>query len=336
MLVRNDSADAYVRRPPADLRLFLVHGGEEGLVHERAGRLARTLAQAAKAEIVNLAGPAVVADPGLLLDEAYAIGLFGEKRVLWLDADGRDPLGALKPLLEKPPLDCSVVVEAGNLKKGAPLRDAFERANNAACIECYADDAKSLGALIAEWARTEKLTVSKDAEKALSEQLGLDRMTSRGELAKLALYALGTGRIELEDVEAVVADAAPSSLDALIDASLAKDLKGLEAAAARYFADGGDAEEAMRRTVQRVMLLKRVRAEMDQGRGFDAAAQALFVKLPFAAKAALGRQAQIWTSAALAKRLPSIHAAAARVRRDPKMAVPLATRLLWALSSGGR
>ncbi len=336
MIVKNDTADAYVRRPPADLRLFLVHGAEGGLVHERAGKLTRTLAEAARAEIVNLVGPAVVADPGLLLDEAYAISLFGDKRVLWLDTDGRDPLNALKPLLEKPPIDCSVVVEAGTLKKGAPLRDAFERSNAAACIECYPDDAKSLGALVDELARTEKLTVSKEAKEALVSLLGLDRMTSRGELAKLALYALGTGRIGLEDVEAVVADAAPSSLDALIDASLSKDLKGLEAAAARYFADGGDAEEAMRRTVQRVMLLKRVRAEMDQGRGFDAAAQALFVKLPFAAKAALGRQAQVWTSAALARRLPSIHAAAARVRRDPKMAVALATRLLWALSSGGR
>jgi hypothetical protein len=90
----------------------------------------------------------------------------------------------------------------------------------------------------------------------------------------------------------------------------------------------------MRRLLQRVMLLVRLRAEMDQGKGFDAAAQALFVRLPFAARGALARQAQAWSSASLIRRFPAVHAAAARIRRDPALADATAVRLLWSMGSG--
>lgn len=332
--VKNDSADAYVKRPPNGVALFLVHGNEEGLIHERARTLALGLGKALGGGVLQMHGPDVAANPGLLLDEAYAIGLFGDKRAIWIDADGRDLARALEPLLQEPPRDCAVVIEAGNLKKGTALREAFERSPAAAAIECYPDDDRSLSALIEEEASAAGLRVSPGAKAALLANLGADRMSSRGELAKLAMYAKGAATIEASDVAAIVAGAAPSSLDAMIDLALGKDLGKLETAAARYFAEGGDGEEVMRRLLQRVMLLVRLRAEMDLGKSFDMAAQALFVRLPFAARGALGRQAQTWTSASLIKRLPALQAAAARIRRDPALADATATRLLWSMSSG--
>ena len=38
-IVKNDLADAFVKQPPEDLRLFLVHGNDDGLIHERAKAL---------------------------------------------------------------------------------------------------------------------------------------------------------------------------------------------------------------------------------------------------------------------------------------------------------
>ena len=333
--MRSSSADAYVRRPPAGVTLFLVHGPEEGMAHERARLLARGLGQALGGGVLQMRGSEVRAKPGILLDETSAISLFGDKRAIWLDADGVDLTRALEPLLAQPPRDCALVVEAGELKKGSALREAFERSGQATAIECYSDEAKSLSDLIDEESRAAGLTVSRDARDALLAALGADRMASRGELAKLALYAHGQGQIEAADVEAIVCDAAPSSLDALVDAALVKDMRRLESAAARYFSEGGDGEEVLRRLLPRIALLRRLRNEMDKGRPFDAAAQALFVRLPPAAKAALGRQADLWTTPMIARRLPMIHMASARIRRDPRLAAPLATRLLWALASGG-
>ncbi|MGD1038723.1 MAG: hypothetical protein ABR878_16460, partial [Roseiarcus sp.] len=34
--ISNTTADAYVKRPPRETHLFLVHGTDDGLIHERA------------------------------------------------------------------------------------------------------------------------------------------------------------------------------------------------------------------------------------------------------------------------------------------------------------
>ena len=51
--------------------------------------------------------------------------------------------------------------------------------------------------------------------------MGGDRLASRSEITKLALYARGHDRVELEDVMAITADASALALDALLDAVFA-------------------------------------------------------------------------------------------------------------------
>ena len=107
------------------------------------------------------------------------------------------------------------------------------------------------------------MTIAAEARDYLVGLLGSDRGATRGEIAKLILYARGKQRIEIEDVEAIVADAAPSTLDATIDAALLGDRAGLEAGAGRYFADGGDPGFLVTRLAQRLTLLHRLRLEME-------------------------------------------------------------------------
>ena len=143
-------------------------------------------------------------------------------------------------------------------------------------------------------------------------------------------------RITAEDVEAIVSDAAPSNLDQVVDQALLGDLKAVETSLTRFFDEGGEAGLVMIRLVQRLLLLHRLRLEMDQGRPFDAACQALFVKLPMPARRALAKQAERWTSESIAQRLPAVRLASARVRGDARLADVLATRALWALASASR
>ena len=72
---------------------------------------------------------------------------------------------------------------------------------------------------------------------------------------------------------------------------------------------------------------------MDQGRSFDAACQALFVRLPAPAARKLAAQSERWTSDSILRRLPVIRAASARVRSEPRLADILATRAVWTLAS---
>lgn len=337
-IVNSAAADGFIQRLPDAIRFCLVHGPDEGLAHERVKAILRSRIgdDLDPLRLVRLEGDAVARDPGALADEAYAISMFGGSRAIWIDVQGRDLLPALDPLFARPPTDCTIVVKAGQLKKGTALRTAFENSAARASIECFSDDANALESLIDAEARGAGLTIAPNARAVLVDLVGADRRTTRGEIAKLMLYARGQSEITVEDVEAIVSDAAPSNLDAVIDHALLGDLPGVEASLARFFHDGGDADYLMIRLIARVTLLHRLRLEMDQGRPFDAARQTLFLKLPPSALRALARQADRWTTESIGQRLPALRLASARVRLDGDLAEVLATRALWALASGRR
>jgi DNA polymerase-3 subunit delta len=333
-IVNSAAADGFIQRLPKEVCFCLIHGPDEGLAHERAKRIVRNLIgdNPDPMRLVRLEGDAVAREPGGLADESYAVSMFGGARVIWIDAQGRDLLPALEPLFARPPVDCTIVVKAGQLKKGTGLRAAFERSRICAAIECYPDDADALESLVEAEARAAELSIESDARAALIALVGADRRTTRGEIAKLMLYARGKSRITAEDVEAIVSDAAPSNLDELIDHALLGDPAAVEASATRFFHEGGDPGELMVRLAARLTLLHRLRLEMDQGRSFDAAYQAQFVKLPASARRALEAQAERLTSESIVKRLPGIRQASARVRIDPELAKTLATRALWGVA----
>ena len=337
-VVKNAAADGFIQRMPKDVRFCLVHGSDEGLAHERSKAIIRSAlaGDTDPLRLTRLEGDAVAREPGVLADEAYAISLFGGSRAIWIEAQGRDLLPALAQVFERPPNDCTIVIKAGQLKKGTALRNAFERMSNAASIECYADEPKELGSLIDAAAREAGVTIAAEARAGLQALLGADRQTSRNEIAKLMLYALGRSRIEIADVEAIVSDAAPSVQDELVDRALLGDLPGVATYAARFFREGGDAQSLMARLVARLTLINRLRLEMDQGRPFDAACQTLFVRLPPAALRALGNVAQRWSADLIARQFPAARAASARVRAEPHLSEVLATRALWALASRSR
>ncbi len=336
--INSGAADGFIQRLPKEISFYLVHGQDEGLTHERVKAIVRGRigADADPLRLVRLDGDAVARDPGALLDEAYAISMFGGNRVIWIDAQARDLMAALEPLFARPPTDCTIVIKAGQLKKGTALRTAFESSAARASIECYPDDSSSLESLIDAEARAAGLAIAPDARAALLDMVGADRRTTRGEIAKLMLYARGQSEITAEDVEAIVSDAAPSNIDDVIDHALLSDLPEVEASLSRFFHEGGDADYLMIRLIARLTLLHRLRLEMDQGRPFDAACQALFVRLPMSARRALARQAERWTSEAIAERLPAIRLASARVRTESDLADVLATRALWTLASRRR
>lgn len=336
--VSNAAADGFIRRLPKEVRFYLVHGADEGLAHERVKIIVQNLIEGDTdpLRLVRLDGDAVAREPGALSDEAYAISMFGGARAIWIDAQGRDLLPALAPLFARPPTDCTIVVKAGQLRKGTGLRTAFEGSSVAASIECYSDDPSALGSLIDAEARAAGLSIAPDVRAALVTLLGADRQTTRGEIAKLMLYVRGKSQITAEDVEAIVSDAAPSHLDELIDHALLGDPAAVEASAMRFFHEGGDPDYLIIRLIARLTLLHRLRLEMDQGRSFDAACQSQYVRLPISARRALAQQAERWTSESIAQRLPAVRLASARVRSETQLAETLATRALWALASRSR
>jgi DNA polymerase-3 subunit delta len=321
-IIKSDQFETFFAKPPRGVALFLLHGGDSELANERARRLVAKLADD-PLQIVRLDSDTLSKDPGRLADEANAISMFGGRRVVWVEAGGRDLSPLLAPLVDRPPQDTAIVVEADALKKGTPLRVLFESRPTTAAIECYAPEARSLSAMIEAEARAAGVELSREALATLAALLAEEPGAARSEIAKLMLYAKGAPRIELADIEALFPEAGVSNVDATIDAALGGNLEALEARAVHTLGDEGEAAQAAVRLAQRVALLLEIR---------HGGEPAIMFRLPFAVKDAIQAQARSGSAEELARRLPGLLRLMLQVRRAAPLAGPATFRAMVALA----
>ena len=326
---KTEQFETFLARPPRGLKMALIHGPESDLVAERARRLAPTLVDDVgdPFQVVRMTADALTKDPGLLADEASAISMFGGKRVLWIDAGGRDLSVLIAGVADTLPPGTSIVVEADNLRKGTPLRVLFEGRSDSASIECYAPPPASIGQMVDAEARAAGVTIAPDVREHLVSVLMGEPATARMEIAKLLLYAGPQGKLESADIDALAAGAGASPADALVDLALAGDLKGLERAVTHGLADPGDAALAAMRLAARVGLL----LELKQG-----GEPAQMHRLPFAVKRAVVAQANAMPIEALTRRLPSLLGLLVSTRAQPGLARANTFRALLAFAVGAR
>lgn len=234
--VRPGDAEAALARRDRSKSVVLIFGPDTGLVRERAEVLVRRIIPDAQDPfaLVRLDGDDLSADPRRLIDETSTIALFGGERVVWVRAGGKNIVPALQPVLSGPS-DTLVVVEAGDLKKGAPLRSLCEGAPNALAIACYADSERDLARLVDTMMAEAGLAIDRDARELLVSLIGGDRLASRGEITKLALYARGQQKVSIEDIRVIVGDASALALDDVVDATLAGEPKDAVSALAKAY-----------------------------------------------------------------------------------------------------
>src|SRR5262249_21944065 len=219
--LKSSEIDRFVARPDPARPVVLVFGPDAGLVRERTEALVRASVDDPKDpfQLARLDGDELAGEPTRLVEEANTIPLFGGRRAVWVKAGSRNFAPAVEALIAAAPPECRVVIEAGDLRRNAPLRALCERAKNAVTLPCYADAERDLLRLIDDEMRQAGLAIAPEARAALVPLLGGDRLASRQEIHKLALFARGKARVELDDVVAVVADASTLGLDDLVDAS---------------------------------------------------------------------------------------------------------------------
>ena len=73
-------------------------------------------------QLARLEGDELVGEPTRLVEEANTIPLFGGRRAVWVQGGSRNFAPAVEALIAAAAPDCRVVIEAGDLKRNAPLR----------------------------------------------------------------------------------------------------------------------------------------------------------------------------------------------------------------------
>ena len=233
--------EQYITKPKADHHLFLVYGPDAGLVSERATNLAKNIGVVLDDPFstIKLDADVAASDPQKIADEAFTVSMFGDKRLIWIKGSTqRNLIGALQPVIDNPPSDCIIVIEAGDLKKSSPLRNRIEKARAALTMPCYPDQGKSITAVIDDHITSAGLKIDADARQLLLTQLGGDRLATRAELEKLCIYASGAESISIKDVASIVGDASNLDIHTVVDAASIGDVATMEHMLKRLFARG--------------------------------------------------------------------------------------------------
>ena len=247
----------FLQRPDQTIRAVLLYGPDIGLVRERADVLARTVCPDLKDpfRVADLSGAALAADPARLADEAAQLSLIGGRRVIRV-RDAADRLaGLFRGFLDAAPGDGFIVVEAGDLPGSSALRRVFDTSPRAVVIGCYPDAPRDRAAVIRDTLRAHRITASGEATQYLVEHLGNDRLLTRAELEKLALYAGEGGHVELDDVRLSIGDSAALATDDAVMAAAEGDAARVDRVIDRVLQEGESAVSVVRAMLRHLQRL---------------------------------------------------------------------------------
>jgi DNA polymerase III subunit delta len=287
---------AFLQRPDPDIRAVLLYGPDAGLARERADNLARTVCAdlTDPFRVADLNGAALTADPARLADESAQLSLVGGRRVVRIRA-ATDGLARLfTGFLAEMPGDALVVAEAAELSSGSALRRAFDGSPHGAAISCYPDTPRDRAAVIRESLAAHRVSASRDATQYLVDHLGEDRLVTRSELDKLALYVGDGGRVELEDAILSVGDSAGLDLDDAIMAAAEGDTARLERVLDRVFQEGESPVTIVRAMLRHLHRLHAMAVSVGVGASVDEVMRSARPPIFFKLQDGFRRQLGMW------------------------------------------
>ncbi|CFX07978.1 DNA polymerase III subunit delta [Candidatus Filomicrobium marinum] len=332
--IKSHQSASFLKSPDAKITALLFYGTDAGLVSERARQAADAWAKRENppGEILRVDEMDLDGDPGRLADELLTVAMFGGRKIVRTSTGRRINANLLKPLVAETALPSVLIVEAGNLKPTDALRKMFEQPAHAAAIACFPDEERDLGAVVDEEMKAAGLTISAPARDSLVARLGADRAMSRGEIEKLILYCSGRGKVEVEDVEAIVGDASELTIDRIVLAAAGGQGDRAVNEFSRAIAAGESAQAIILALQRHFMRLHRVCTQIDAGRPVADVMRSFRPPLHFKQKDALTAQARMWTVQRLAQALGAIQAAAKTARHNGALEDIVAERLVLSLT----
>ncbi len=290
---------AALLRDPGPCRAILLFGEDVGMIRERAEALVRTVAGSLDDpfRVVDLTRDQIEQLP----DESASMSLTGGRRVVRVRdlTDNVATVDAVRAVLKRSG-DALIVLEGAGLAAKSKLRTLLEAAPNGAAIGCYPEEGRALEDTIKATLQASQVGVDPDALSWLAAQLGADRVSTRAELEKLALYVGPGRRVDLAAAMECVGDLAGLSLDDALFAATEGEVATADRALELAMAEGAAPVQVLRAGLAHLQRLHRARLAMDQD-GLNAADAAKTLRPPvfYRRTRAFTRAVSLWPAPAL-------------------------------------
>lgn len=289
--------------PPADIRLFLLHGPDEAGSVALAKRLERAMGD--QAERVDLDGPVLREDPARLADEAASFSMFGDRRWIRISGMGDESVPAVTALFEAEAAGNPVIAIAGAIKSTSKLLKLAIESPMAMAFASYQPDAREAEQIAAAIAREGGLRLGSDLARRIVELANGDRALMAGEIEKLILYLdaapdspkEGTA----EALDALSADNPDSDAAPLVNAVLGGDLRAMHRELGRLAETGTAMAAVLRPLLTRAMLIANIRMSFDEGGRLEAAVESAGKQVFWKDKGVVTRQVRLWDAPGIAR-----------------------------------
>ena len=336
--VKAADVDRFIAKPNPAQSIMLVFGPDAGLVRERVDALVRASVDdpSDPFALARIEGDELAGNPARLVEEAHTVPLFGGRRAVLVKAGTRNIAAAVEMVVASPSSECRIIIEAGDLRKNAPLRALCEKVKVAAALPCYADNERTLAQLIDEELQAEKLGIEPDARAALLGLLGGDRLASRNEIRKLVLYAKGQKNIDLNDVMAVVADASEMALDGVIDAAFAGRTADADSEFSKARASGSSPAAIISAAIRQVANLHKMELAIEGGDSIEFAMKRAAPPVHFSRERQVSEALHAWSPLRLLRAMEQLAEASLEMRRNAPIAEAIAQRTLLSLAVAAR
>ena len=334
-VLKGGDVGRFIQNPDRTYSVVLVHGPDAGLVHERSRAIARAWVDDPDDpfQLTRMDGDEFSGVPSRLIEEANTLGLFGENRAVWLRVGTKQVLSLVEPILAVK-AEHPVVIQAGDLPPRHALRTAIERSSFSVSIACYVDEERDLPRVIDAALGSHGLKVTSDAKALLVGLLGADRLLTRQELDKLALYCLGRGTVTVDDVEAIMTDASGLTTDMVIDAVFLGKGDDADGFLQRSFREGEDGGVLASALLRHALLLSKARAAFDSG--VPVADIERESRIFFKRSAAFRRHLTLWSTPSLDFAVASLADTVMNCRRQAVLSESLVSRICLTLATAAR
>lgn len=304
-------------KPATAPPLVLVYGPDEGGVSE----VGKTLKQLYLGkdfdplQYADFTDTQLSGQPGALADEAAALPMFGNEKMVRVTGGGGSAPEAVRLYLdglkENNAADTAslVLVEAGNLKPSSALRKLVEKHPLAMALPCYALEARDITKLARQILEAEHYRIEAQALDMLVARLATDRGIIQRELERLILYkgplkkADGPGVIIADDIEAALGDQTQAGFDKLIDNVALGRLDAADRALARLAEAGTMAANTLPALRMHFQTLHLALGLAEKGTPQNQALAAFRPPLHFRRKPLVEEQMRLWSARKCARAL---------------------------------
>jgi DNA polymerase-3 subunit delta len=289
-----------VDHPDSRIRFYLFLGPDEA----QSRALATRLLEALSAQKSVFAGAAVKANPGLLADEAAALSLFGDRRLIWIEPAGNEIVEGLQALLSAESVESPVAAIAGALPKSSALLKLAESSPAALAFTAYVPEGDEAVRMVIDVGRRFGLKISPPVAARVAEACSKDQAIITQELDKFASYAGASPHspkeLEHEAIDAVGVGAGEGDFLRFADLALLGELAELSADIARLPSGGSEAIPAVRSLQRRLLMLAPARARIERGERVEAVMASFGRALFWKDKDAVAKMLRTWTADELA------------------------------------